>query len=86
MVEQPGPGRDGWPEKKLAQRMIDAGAEIAINLDNSGSSQFLFTPDGRTPTVSKKGDKLLEDMGDMKSGAEVYRPVPNFPGIIDKPK
>jgi hypothetical protein len=89
MVKQPGRDRseqDGWTQKELAINMMKAGADYVINLDNSGSSQFLYTKDGHDFIESAKGDKLPVDIGNQKRDTEVYRTVPNFFGIIDNAK
>jgi hypothetical protein len=82
MVKQPGRGVDGWTEQEFANEMINHKAAKAINLDNSGSSQFLYTKDGQSFTESKMGDKLPVNIGDQPVNTPVYRPVPNFVGII----
>jgi hypothetical protein len=73
MVRQPGRGVDGWTEQEFANEMINHKAAKAINLDNSGSSQFLYTKDGQSFTESKMGDKLPTNIGDQPVNTLVSR-------------
>jgi hypothetical protein len=51
MVMQPGSrGGVGWTDRTMATEMTSRGVFEAINLDNSGSSQFLYAPNG---TITK---------------------------------
>jgi hypothetical protein len=60
---------------QLANYMISLGAYNAINLDNSGSSQFVYQSGGNVMYKSLPGD--IDDL----TGEDAYRPIPNFFGI-----
>lgn len=89
--------RGGLTAAQLARLMKHFGANSAINLDNSGSSQFVYyniATDAAPTYISKKGDMVLceqalrvpcsaEERRVEQKGDDVhrYRPVPNFLGI-----
>lgn len=74
VVVQAGPGMTGMKPKELALYMTKVlGAYDVINLDNSGSSQFLYD-DGQNIVKSVPGDWNPQS-------TEVYRPIPNFLSI-----
>jgi hypothetical protein len=66
----------GIQDSAIAEQMIKKGVDDAINLDNSGSSQFLYAPAGVITAKSKPGDTFERQDTD--------RPVPNFFGIVQK--
>jgi exopolysaccharide biosynthesis protein len=56
---------------ELARRMIDAGANDAINLDGGGSSSFVFQPDDTNQAIIT--NRPCDESAAGKPG--VFRPV-----------
>jgi Concanavalin A-like lectin/glucanases superfamily/Phosphodiester glycosidase len=74
VVVQGGPNTTQMTAADLAAYMKqEQGARNIINLDNSGSSQFLYV-DGTTTYKSEPGDY-------NSANQKVYRPIPTFFGI-----
>ncbi len=68
----PSPGN---PTTSLICYMKQIGAYNAINLDNSGSSQFIHQNNGTVIDGSRPGDV------DETTDDNAYRPIPNFFGV-----
>lgn len=82
VVVQGGPNGEGLDAELMARFLVERlGASTVLNLDNSGSSQFLFKEsDTAAPVVSVKGDRLQDD------STLAYRPVPAVLVISTAPK
>jgi len=67
---QTGPGQTGMTAVQLAYYLLkNLNYYNAINLDNSGSSQFIFNENNKIKYITIEGDR------------EGYRPIPNFIGV-----
>jgi len=85
VVVQGGPDKTkpGMTAKQLAQYLYSLGGRDAINLDNSGSSQFYaadFTVEGDDEeTFTTATESLPGDLDGQNN--RVYRPIPTFLGL-----